>query len=132
MKIKLNNPFYAVGEINKQIAREANIPAGGIFITKAVLEHIDMRHKEEIAKMHLSTEEFVSKVVANYSEIRKGSGDSYLLTVPSKRTAKVAAMSLEIRLDARYKFWLIKTAYPIDTRRITSKQLVYQKKKPAR
>lgn len=132
MKIKLNNPFYAVGEIDSKTAREAHIKAAAIFITRDVLAHIQTRHPRELAAMGLTPEAFVEKILNNYTEIRQGSRGSYLLTVPGKKLHDVTAIGLEIRLIGLYNFWLIKTAFPMSTRQIARKKLIYTKKKPTK
>jgi len=129
MKIKLNKPFYCIGHIGKQTAAAANITSAGIFVTNEVMAHIDARHHRELAALGKTPEELVAYVLANYKEIRRGSGDSYLLVVPV-RPAKVAAIGLEIRLSGLYGFWLVKSAFPLHDKRLSRYPLVY-KKKPA-
>lgn len=129
MKIRLDKPFYCIGHIRKQTAAAAHIAPAAIFVTKEVMAHIDTRHHQELQSIGMTPEELVGHVLDNYSEIRRGSGGSYLLVVP-ERPAKVAAIGLEIRLSGLYGFWLVKSAYPLHDKRLAKHPLVY-KKKPA-
>lgn len=131
MKIQLDKPFYCIGTISKEIATAAHIEQAAIFITRDVLVHINDRHHAELNKMGTNPTDFINYILHNYTEIRRGSGESLLLVVP-ERPAKAAAIGLEIRLNGLYGFWLVKSAFPIYDKRLSKYEIVYKKKSPTR
>ncbi|MDR2836480.1 MAG: hypothetical protein LBV69_09895 [Bacteroidales bacterium] len=56
----------------------------------------------------LSAFNFINLIVSNFNQIKKGSGNSFLLVIKDKTLAKVAA--IEMNFSIKKGFWEIKTA----------------------
>lgn len=122
-KISINKPYIRVGRVNCTIARKAHIKAADIYISSNYLTHITNKHGNELAGLGFDALTFVKAVCQNFNQIRKGSGDSYLLVVYNEEMSQVAAIRLNYAL--KKGFWEIKTAEPRNGAAVRRKTLIW-------
>lgn len=123
---QIKHPYIKVGKISKSVAKEAKIKHGDIYISKNYLRHIEINHHEELLKLGIASLTFVKAIIGNFNQIRKGTGNSYLLVIHEERISKVAAIELNLSLD---EFWEVKTAAPRGTAALSRKELVWERER---
>ena len=77
-----------------------------------------------MGKLGLSALDFVKLICANFNEIRKGTGNSYLLVILNKKLAFVAAIDLNYSI--KKGFWEAKTAEPRRVTAVLKKALIWE------
>ena len=130
VRYKPSGPYYLVGEITKDMAIKGHLPSGPIFITPALYAHIRRDHPE-LETAGISAETLIMDVMNNYSEIRKGSNGSFILVRRGMGNPRIAAIGLVVKKDERFNFWIAKTAWITNEKRVQRKPLVLKSKKPA-
>ena len=128
-RIKPNGPYYLVGEMTPKMAIAGHLPAGPIFITPALYDHIKKQHPE-LAQRGLTPSALVHDIVDNYTEVRRGSGDSYTLVRYKFGLAEILAVGFIIRRDPHLGFYIGKIAWITKKERAQKKTLIAKKKKP--
>ncbi len=73
--------------------------------------------------------DFAKYVIDNFTEIRKGTGDSYLLIVRRAHVSNLAAIELkEMRIEeSDEEVFKVNTAYAVTNRKLNSKKLLLVK-----
>jgi hypothetical protein len=115
-KILKDSNFHRVGRINKRVADKAHIKCADVYIHDNNIKHIMVKHKKELEQIGLDALVFVTTIVQNFTDIRKGSGDSYLL-IFSGEYNQYHSVAIELKFIKRYDFWEVKTAFPISKSR---------------
>lgn len=110
-KILKDSNFHRVGRINKRVADKAHIKCADVYIHDNNIKHIEYRHGTELEKLGMNAIVFVKMVVQNFTEIRKGNGNSYLL-VANGDSNKRFAVAIELIYVRKYNFWEVRTAQP--------------------
>ncbi len=129
LRFRPSGPYYLVGEITKAMAVKGHLPSGPIFITPALYEHIRRDHPE-LEAAGITAEVLVRDVMNNYSEIRKGSNDSFILVRRGLGNPRIAVIGLVVKKDERFNFWIGKTAWITNEKRVQRKPLALENKKP--
>lgn len=126
-RIQPNGPYYLVGEITPKMAMSGHLPAGPIFLTPAVYDHIRKDHPElEIKGIDIPA--MVHDIMDHYTEVRKGTKDSYVLVRRNYGKPRIAAIGLVLHRNSQFDFWIVKTAWIIRENGINKKPLVTTKK----
>lgn len=121
---ELGHPYKKVGRITMTVARKAHIKAADIYVSENYLRHITNRHTSELAELGISAFDFVTLICNNFNQVRKGSGDSYLLVIYNPDLPLVAAISLNF--SVRKGFWEIKTAEPRRCSTVEKSALIWE------
>lgn len=124
IKAHNDNQPYKVGRIKSGSWATRCLKATDIIVYDSELVHIYKYHGKELGRLGLEAFDFVQFVVTHFTRIYKGSGNSFLLVVPRKRTSSTAAIELHIEYMHGKEVYKIKTATPIDTDRLSSKVLL--------
>ncbi len=124
MKNKNNNKCYKIGRIKFKSWQNKVLKALDIIIYDSELIHIYNRHKEQLEKIGMTPIDFVKFIIANYTEIRKGNNDSYLLVVLRPHVSNVAAVRLMCVDSNGKECYLIKTATLYNTESLLKKKLL--------
>lgn len=125
--------LIVIGKITKQIEKETHgrLQSGDICIDNYHLEtHIPLRHQKELDQLGIGPLDYVKYIVANYTEIRKGQGKSYLLIAAhwSENLKNIAAITLEyIGQNNDNHFWEVRTAQPRSRDRMEKRELIWKK-----
>lgn len=126
-----------IGKITKQIEKETNgeIKSGSIRVSVYHLnDHIPNVHKKELEQLGIDALDYIKFIVENFTEIRSGSGNSYLLIGPHKSAnlKNVAAITLEylavVDENGVSHYWEVRTAQPRPIKRIEKRKLVWKNK----
>lgn len=128
-RIKPNGPYFLVGEIRKSDVAGSDYQSAPIFISPSLYDHI-LKDHPELRDYNLDPKRLVYDIMGNFSEIRKGSHGSLILVRKGYGKPRIAAIGLEIKRDRRFNFWIGKTAWIINDKRINNKPLVGKLKKP--
>lgn len=126
-KIKPNGPYYLIGEITPKMAIAGHLPAGPIFITPALYDHIRDDHPELVAQ-GVDIPAMVHDIMENFTEIRKGRGNSFILVRRGLGKPHVAAIGLVLHRDSHFDFWIGKTAWITSEKRVQKKPLATKTK----
>lgn len=114
-----------VGEISEEIAQEASIQNGEIFLIdgnkKYGLQHIIQNHKKELEQLGLTAEDFVLLVCQNFNEIREGHSGRLLL-VKNNGVPKVAVVELEVN----DKVYTVISASPRSKKYLNKRKLLWR------
>ena len=73
-----------------------------LYISQNHLRHISTKHGIELEKIGLSSMGLVKFIFDNFNQIRKGSGESYLLVVYDDKLSNVAAIQLNYSLKKSF------------------------------
>lgn len=126
-----------VGRITKQIERETKgeIRSGDILIDAYHLEsHIPEAHKKELLQLGIDPLAYIEYIVGNFTEIRLGSGKSFLLVCQHNKPylKNIAAITLEFESVENDKgeshYWYVRTAQPRPINRLEKRKLLWSKK----
>lgn len=120
-KAHYDDTHYLIGRIRYNSWASKILPARDIYIYESDLVHFKL-HIQELANIGMTQFDFAKYVIDNFTEIREGTGNSYLLIVRRTHVSNLAAIELtkEDKLDV-YK---IKTAYAVTNRKLKSKKLL--------
>lgn len=127
VKTKLTQ-YTKVGKINIKIAKSAKIKSANVYITPNNFKHIQNEHGLQIEHVGFSVYDYIEIVLKKFNQIRRGTGDSYLLIVFDEKTSHAAA--IQLNLSTEDNFWEVKTAMPMRTSGVIKKPLVWQKNAP--
>ncbi len=125
-----------LGAITEDIAAKINRVPGKIRLQKGSdigrirfgIEHIERTHGEEIAQTGMTVPEFVSDVVAGFTEIRKGKGRSLFLV---KRNGGSRVAVIELVPGGGEDFYTVTTAWRPRSEYINKKKLLWERSEPA-
>lgn len=105
--------YKRVGRIKMTVAHKAKIKAGDIVVHPNYIRHIELAHAEELESLGISAVDYISIIANNFTQIRKGSGDSILLVVKNNHKNDVLALQLTPLIDDKGKeLWEIHTSQP--------------------
>lgn len=119
-------PYICVGEITRQIAAEAKIQSGKIYVSMNQLAHIAGRHKTEINLIGMRVIDYIKFVCHNFNQIRQAQRSSILLIVKNQNLPKTAVIDINYALNRERGFWEIKTAEPRRNSTIEKKTLIWE------
>ena len=114
--------FFKVGRIRYNSWAAKALKVCDIVVSERELVHIQKKHNAELEQIGMNAFDFVKFIVDNFNEIYQGSGTSILLVVRRDYISNQAAIEITI-LNEKEKY-LIKTAEPVKTRRLSSKKLL--------
>ncbi len=124
LKAHNDNKPYKVGRIKMNSWATQCLKATDIVVYDSELVHIYKNHGKELSGLGFSAYDYVQLIVTNFRRIYKGSGDSFILVVPRKKTSSSAAIELHIESIDNKEVYKIKTANPIKNERLSSKILL--------
>jgi hypothetical protein len=117
-----DNAFYKVGRIRRNSWANTVLSAYDIVVSERELVHIYNFHSTELDQIGMSAFDFVKFVVSNYNAIYKGAEHSFLLVVQGEEKSKQAA--IQVTPFGKQNKYQIKTATPIETKRLYNKKLL--------
>lgn len=107
--------YIKVGRINMTIAKKAHIKAADVVVHPDDIEHIEEGHAEQLRSLGISVIDYLSIIVDNFNQVRKGSDGSILLVLTSPYKNLVLALRLMEEVDdERRLVWQVRTLYPAD------------------
>ena len=118
-------PQIKVGRLKMTIAKAIKRKCADIYISGNYLKHISNYHKTELESLGINALDYVKLIATNFTQIRKGSGDSLLLVIYRDEIHDTAAISLSLNGD----IWEVRTAQPRRTKEIERKELLWSKNK---
>jgi len=118
--------YIKVGYLYKKIANAINKPAGDICITETAIKHIYERHSVELETLGIDAVGFVKFVVSNFTHIFEDAKNKSMLLayIPETKSAKVVIINIAVRDDK----YFVKTAYPLGTKYLYNRRLIWIKK----
>lgn len=75
--------------------------------------------------MGLTVEQYITFIISNYNQIRKGAGDSILLVVFNNSNNKHDSAAMALNYCIEKEFWEIKTAQPRKTDDILKREKIW-------
>ncbi|MBP9994477.1 MAG: hypothetical protein KBT67_05975 [bacterium] len=114
-----------IGRLKMTIAKAIKRKCADIYITDNYLKHISNYHRIELESLGINALDYVKLIATNFTQIRKGSGDSLLLVIYRDDVHDTAAISLSLNGD----IWEVRTAQPRRTKEIEKKELLWSKNK---
>jgi len=120
--------YAVVGRLSMTIAKAIRHKSATVKIHRHYLQHIKLRHFEDLAAVGFDAETFVALVVTNFNQIREGSGNSLLLIIYNG-IPKVTAIELTYVLNEHESFYEVKTATVMRKEKLRKKKLLWEKKK---
>ena len=118
--------YMKIGRINQTRARKAHISAADILINQNHINHIAIKHKRELAELHISAWDYIAMIIAMYDEIRQNQGTSILL-IKSNPDKANDTVTIELTLNIKYKFGEVRTAQPRSD--VSKNKLLWTQKK---
>ena len=112
--------FFKVGRIRYNSWATKVLKAVDIVVSERDLVHIYNSHSAELNQLGMKPFDYVRFIVQNFNEVYEGKYGTKLLLVKSIDIAHYAVVELTFEND-RYK---IKTAAPIETRRLSKLKLL--------
>lgn len=124
-KLEIGKPYIKVGRIKYSVANKSHLKCADIYVSKNYLRHIAIGHKTELERVGISALDFIKLVANNYNQIRKGSGDSYMLVIYHKNENIHYTACISINFSLENEFWEVKTAQPRDTKDIEKRERIW-------
>ena len=124
MKAHNDNQAYKVGRIRQGSWATRCLKATDIIVYDSELVHIYKYHGKQLDSLGMKAFDYVQFVVAHFRRVYRGSGNSFILVVPRQRISSSAAIELYLESVEGKEVYKIKTANPIETSRLSSKELL--------
>ena len=122
VKAHNDNIFHKVGRIRYNSWATAVLSAYDIVVYETELVHIQKEHGTELAILGFTAFDFVKFIVSNFNEVYEGNVGRKMLVVKRERVSNYAVV--ELSFDEKKKFYKIKTALSVKTKRLISKKLL--------
>ena len=104
--------YIKLGRLKKQIADKIGRKPADIYIEYNYLRHIENGKYFALEDLKMNALKYVQKIVANFSEIRKGIGEALLLVATIEENNKKNVAIIELQLVAKSSMYIVKTAMP--------------------
>ena len=121
-KAHLDSTFYKVGKIRYGSWANKALNAYDIIVYERELVHIQNEHGAELETVGFTAFDFVKFIVSNFNEIYEGNVGRKMLVVKREKVSNYAVV--ELSFDEKKKFYKIKTALSVKTKRLISKKLL--------
>ena len=120
--------YKKVGRLSMTIAKRLHLKSADILLSPNAIIHLRNNHGKELNQIGMTPLDFVKFVVSNFNQVRKGTGDSYLLVVYHEKLSKISAIELK-NIDGT-DYWNVNTACPMRLDFIDKKPLLWQENAP--
>lgn len=117
---------YKIGRLKQPIASAIHMRAADIYISRNQILHIANKHKKELDQLGIGALEYVKLIIADFNQIRKGTGDSILLVIRTQTNLHHTA-AIDLNYCTNKGVWEVKTALPRKTEILEKKDLLWSK-----
>lgn len=121
------NKIHKVGRIKMPVARAAHIKCADIVVSGQGLQHIYLRHGEELEKLGYSPLQFVKYVAANYNQIWHENADKVIISISCGIHKKAMVIELSKSLENGKNQWKVLTAFYSKREYFKNKKMLWQK-----
>lgn len=123
--ITLTEPYIKVGRLKKSVADKAKLKCADIYVDASHIKHIEKVHAKELETVGFSALTFIKAVVGNFNQIRKGTGESYILVVYDEEKTSHYTAAISLFYLKKKGFWEVRTAQPRSTKEVNKKRRIW-------